>query len=77
MIGHLVRRARDKHLTDFMHAQRERIRQHLDDVVEPRIMKRRAAFEGPLIRYGGTMDGYSEGAVLHCAGDELDYAIRQ
>ena len=75
--GHLVRRAQNKQFTDFLHTQRERIRQHFDDVVEPRIVKRRMAFEGPLIRFGGTTDGYSDGAVLQCAGDEIDYSIRK
>lgn len=77
MFGHLTRRVkamqRARGLDDlmgFMEIQRHRIRQQVQ-AVEKRCIERNA--DGPLIRFGGTIDGYSDGAVLQCAGDELDY----
>ena len=81
MIGHLTRRVktlqRERSLDDltaFMTTQRHRIRQQMQ-AIEDRIVER--SIDGPLIRYGGDSDGYSEGFVLQCAGDELDYSHRR
>ena len=80
-IGHLTRRVKALQrerslddLTEYMATQRNRIRQQVT-ALEQRMVEHRMT--GSLIRYGGTTDGYSDGAVLQCAGDELDYTCRR